>query len=177
MDSEHLTKQAKMAYDSEDYPQSAELFAKAAEEHRASGDFAKAAEMDNNRSVALLKANRPEEALEAALGTDEVFAQLGDARRQAMALGNQAAAHEELKHYDEAMELYRRSSELFKEAGEKDMRSYVLQRISTLQIRRGERIEAMATMQTAMDNRAKKGVKERVLKGLLDKVGRLMGQK
>ena len=66
-----------------------------------------AAEMSNNESVALLQAGQPGRALEAARGTDALFASASDPKRQAMALGNQAAALDALGRSDEALETYR----------------------------------------------------------------------
>lgn len=172
-----LVDQAKAQYEAQEFQQAAGLFAAAAEEYRQAGDRLNAAEMENNRSVALLLAGDAQGALEAALNTDAVFAEAGDVRRQAMALANQAAAHEELKHVEQAYELYLRSSDLFQSTGEKDMRSYVLKRVAGLQTLRGERFEAMATLHTALENSQKLSLREKALKGLMNKVMNLMGGK
>jgi tetratricopeptide (TPR) repeat protein len=172
-----IVQMAKSAYEAEEYDQAATLYHRAADEFRNNGDMLGAAEMDNNRSVAMLQAGNAEGALSAAQGTDLTFAEAGDTHRQAMALGNQAAAYEEMKQYDQAMALYQQSSELLKVTGDKELRSYVLKRISNLQFHGGERYEAIATMQTALDSREKLGVQERFLKGLLNKVSQLLGQK
>lgn len=55
-------------------------------------------------SVALLQAGRAQEALNAALGTDQDTGQAKDIKRQGMAVGNQAAALDGLNRYDEAIQ-------------------------------------------------------------------------
>ena len=172
-----IVQQARAKYEAEDFSQAADLFATAAATCRDAGDLVNAAEMDNNRSVALLQAGDAQGALSAALETDEIFAAAGDLRRQAIALGNQAAAYEELNQFDQAFQRYTESSELLKAAGEKDMRSYVLKRISGLQARRGDQVEAALTMQAALENREKLSLKERALKGLMNKAMDLLGGK
>ena len=92
-----LLKQAQLAYDAENFQSAAQLFLEAADGFRIDNDAVNAAECDNNRSVALLRAGDPSGALKAASGTEQVFAQANDRRRQAMALGNQAAALEEIE--------------------------------------------------------------------------------
>lgn len=163
-----LVKQAEQRYRSEKYAEAAALFEQAAQVFLQSGDALKAAEMSNNRSVALLQAGQKQAALEAAEGTDQVFAQSGDVRRQAMALGNQAAALEALNRLDEALARYRQCSELLKQVGDSENRAAVLKTISALQIRTGHQLEALASMEVALDNTKKPSLQERFLKKLID---------
>jgi len=93
---EQLKKEAERAYQSKDYLAAALAFNAAADGSSTLGDGIQAAEMHNNASVAYLQADQPEKALESALDTNQVFAEVGDSRRQAIALGNQAAAYEAL---------------------------------------------------------------------------------
>jgi hypothetical protein len=123
--------------------------------------------MDNNRSVALLQAGDAAGALQAAEGTDAIFAQSGNTVNQALALGNQAAALEALGNGKEALARYRQCSELLKPTGENEQRSYVLSRISALELRRGHAIEAMAAMEVALDHRKKLSFRERFLQKIL----------
>ena len=116
----------KRAFESGRYETAAELFRSATQGYAALNDAVNAAEQKNNLSVTLLKLGRSQEALDAALGTDEVFAAIHDVRRQGMALNNQAAALENLRRLDEALSAYERSAPLLAEAGEKEMRAVVL---------------------------------------------------
>ena len=174
---QELIRLAMAAYQAEEYATALEGFQAAEQMFAESGDTLSAAETANNRSVVLLKAGRAQEALDAAQGTDQIFAQAGDTRRQAVALSNQAAALEDLHQWQPALELYTRASELFKAAGEKDMRAYVLQRISALQLRTGQHLESLVSMDTALDNKPKLTIKDRILKGLFGKVFRMISGK
>lgn len=156
------------AYKAGQYIQAAEQYAEAERQFAAAGDPLKAAEMANNRSVALLQAGRPEDALTAAQGTDATFAQGSDTFRQALAIGNQAAALEALNRPDEALKHYWQCSDLLKQIGEKEYRATVLKSISALQIRTGKQFEALASMDAALENQKKLSVMERFLKKLLD---------
>jgi tetratricopeptide (TPR) repeat protein len=171
---EQLIEQAKTAYSDEDFTQAAELFKAAEREFKGVGDDLSAAEMANNRSVALLKANDANEALKSVEGTDTTFEQAGDVRRQAMALANKAAALEGLKRFPEALELYEKSSELLKQIGEGDLRAYVLKCISAIQLRQGKQFEAIASMQASLDNKPSPGLKDRFMKRLIEQVFNLM---
>jgi tetratricopeptide (TPR) repeat protein len=168
------SEQALAAYRDGDYETAAAKFLATENAYTTAGDSLTAAEMANNRSVALLKAGDAQGALLAAQGTDLIFATAGDLKRQAVALANQAAALEDLKKLDRALELYIQAAEVFKQAGEKDQRSYVLQRISTLQLRTGEQLKSLASMDAALDNKTKLTWKDRLMKGLLGQVFRML---
>lgn len=172
-----LIRRAKETYQDGQYPEAAGLFEQAARQYSQGGDSVNAAEMANNRSVALLQAGDAQGALDAANGTDAVFEQAGDARRQALAIGNQAAALEGLNRLDEAMERYRQCSNLLKQVGDNENRSAVLKSISTLQIRTGRQLEALASMDAALSNQKKLGLQERLLKKLLDVPMRMLKSK
>jgi tetratricopeptide (TPR) repeat protein len=162
-----LISRAEKAYRSGDFAQSANCYRLGQQLSAAAGDTRKAAELANNASVALLQAGDARAALEAAQGTDEVFAQAGDFRAQAMALGNQAAALDALNRLDEALARYRLCSDLLKQAGDEENRAYVLKNISSLQIRTGHQLEALASMDAALQNTKKLSLKEKILKKLL----------
>lgn len=162
-----ISKQAKEVFESGNFIEAAKLFGSAQKEYQVNGDRLMAAEMANNCSVARLKAGDGHGALEAALNTEEVFAEAGDLHRQALALGNQAAAYEALGKIKLAIEKYQISADLLKQTGDKELRSYVLKNLSALQLRSGDQLQAMATMEAALDNQKKLSFKERFLKKLL----------
>jgi tetratricopeptide (TPR) repeat protein len=167
--------QAKTAYEAEDYEEAARWYEQAANQCTARGDLVQAAEMSNNRSVSLLRANNPQAALQASQGTELVFAKAGDARRQAMALGNQASALEGLKKDDEALQLYRRSNEILKELNDHELRIYILQSMSGLHLRHRRYLEAMAAMHAALEIKPHLSLRERFLKKLLQIVYGMLG--
>ncbi len=130
-------------------------------------DILSAAEMRNNLSVVLLELKQPEEALSALEDTDRIFGEAGDQKRQAMAIGNTAAALQALGKLPEALTAYETSADLFKEIGEKEMRALTLKKISDLQIKTGKQFQALASLEASYDQTEQKSAKEKVLKGFL----------
>ncbi|MCD4672897.1 MAG: hypothetical protein K8R77_09555 [Anaerolineaceae bacterium] len=169
-----LAKQAASAYESNDYTNAANLYETAGRLYQEAGDELMAAEMANNLSVTLLKMNDAEGALRVVEGTDVIFQDAGDVNRQAIAAANQAAAIEAQGRLDEALERYQQASDLLKQSGNRQMRSYVLQSISALQLRTGKQLQAMASMDTALEHKSKLSLKERLLRKLLNTQKRLM---
>lgn len=162
-----LKQQAEKAYKAGQFSQAAESYTKAQQLFLESGEKIAAAEAANNASVALLQSGNAQGALDACLGTDQIFEQAGDLRLQAIAMGNQAAALEALNRLEEALERYRLCSDLFKKIGDEENRAYVLKSISSLQIRTGHQLEALASMDAALQNKKQLTIKERFLKKLL----------
>ncbi|MDR3572736.1 MAG: hypothetical protein P4L50_02650 [Anaerolineaceae bacterium] len=158
---------AQAAYQAGEFLQAASLFETAAQEYETDNNPLKAAEMQNNRSVALLKAGDSLKALQAAQGTDQIFLQAGDKKRQAIALGNQAAAYEALGKNDKALALYHQCADLLKEVNDLETRTFVLKSISALQMRTGKQFEAMASMEAALNTTEHLTVKEWIIKKLL----------
>jgi tetratricopeptide (TPR) repeat protein len=164
---QQLADEGQAEYMKAEYLSAARLFKAAADGFLTSGDELLAAEMANNCSVAFLKGGNAESALEAVMDTDRIFAAKGDTLREAMAIGNQAAALEKLKKLDQAVIAYEKSAELFKGLGESELRAYVLQSISSLQLGRGRYLEAYATMREGVMGLDKPDLKQRLLKSLM----------
>lgn len=159
-----LDAQGKQAFQEKRFDEAAEYFRQAAEGYTLERAILLAAEMKNNMSVALLQAGKPQASLDAALGTDEAFAGANDIKRQAMAVGNQAAALEELKRYEEALERYERSAELFRQAGEDDLRSMVMKSAAAIKLKTGNITESAFKMMGSLDAKRTPGFFERILK-------------
>lgn len=123
--------------------------------------------MVERNALALAVRQQLEAALEVVLGTDKIFAEAGDLRRQAMALGNQAAALEALNRPDEAIDAYERSAELLTQVGDTETRVSVMQSLSALQLRHGRQLEALATMQAGLNGVKHPTPKQRMLRKLL----------
>jgi tetratricopeptide (TPR) repeat protein len=164
---EHLAEQGKQAFAAKDFHGAASFFTEAASDYEALEDTINAAEMKNNLSVALLQAGKAKPAYEAAAGTDEIFARAGDVERQAMAFGNQGAALEALKKFDQALEAYERSAALFAEAGETEMRSIVLQSAAAIKLRRGKMIDSALSMIGSVESTKKPTLMQRFLRFLV----------
>ncbi len=168
---------ANQAYQKGDFQSAAEYFEKAQLSYAQSGDAINAAEMANNLSVARLRMNDGEGALSAAQGTEKVFEDIQDVKRQAIALGNQAAALELLGKPEQALDLYESCSDLLKGTDEKELRAFVLSSISALQLKTGKQFQAMASMDAALDHKKQLSLKEKFLKKLLKVPFRMLNKK
>ena len=162
-----IADQGKQAFESKNFIEAAELFRQAAEGFTAGNSALMAAEMMNNMSVALLQAGRAQEALNAALGTDQIFAEAKDIKRQGMAVGNQAAALEGLNRYDEAIAAFERSAELFAQAGEGDLRSMVMKSAAAIKLKTGKITDSAFKMMGSLDVKENPSFFERILKFIL----------
>ncbi len=123
--------------------------------------------MNNNLSVSLLKAGQFQEAHAAALDTDKTFESAGDKNKQAMSLGNQAAALEELKRHEEALALYDRAAALFAESGNGDMRALVLKSAAAIRLKQGKLNDTAMDMLGSLGAVEKPTLFQRFLKFLL----------
>ncbi|MEW5938967.1 MAG: hypothetical protein AB1750_04840, partial [Chloroflexota bacterium] len=159
--------EGKRRYAAKRYTQAADAFREASRGYSLGRDGLHAAEMDNNLSVTLLKMNRPQEALDAATGTDKIFEGAGDAKRQGMALGNQAAALDALKRYDESLALYERAAALFEQVKEGDLRAMVLKEAAAIRLKQGKLNAAGMEMLGSLASAEKPTLLQRFLKFLL----------
>jgi tetratricopeptide (TPR) repeat protein len=166
-DPQKLSETGKLAFEGKSYLSAAESFGAAALTYAARGEHLLAAEMKNNQSVALLEAGKAQEALTAAKSCEAVFAAANDKKRQAMAIGNQAAALEALERFDEALAFYDLSATLFTEAGESDLRASVLKSSAAIKLRRGQLGQAGLSMIDALEAKDNPSLFERILKFIL----------
>ncbi len=164
---QQLAEEGQAAYRNKEFLSAAKLYQAAAEGFKASGDEIKAAELANDCSVAYLKGGEAAQALGASQGTEQVFAAIGNLKQQAIAIGNQAAALQDLKKWVEALTAYQKSAELLLAAGETELRAYVMQAISSIQLRNHQYLEAYATLRAGVMGVKKPDLKQRVLKLLV----------
>jgi tetratricopeptide (TPR) repeat protein len=162
-----LAEDGKRLFKRGQYDQAAELFRRAADAYAQSEAGLPAAETKNNLSVTLLQAGKPFEALEAARGTDEVFSAASDRKRQAMAIGNQAAALEALHRPDEALEAYARAEAIFAELGEGDLRALVKKSMAAIRLKRGEVLQSALSMVGSVEAKSNPSLFDRLLRFLL----------
>lgn len=162
-----LAEEGKRAFADGRFAEAARLFEQAAEGFTLGRDGLHAAEMRNNLSVALLQDKKPQQALDAAAGTDKTFEAASDVKRQAMALGNQAAALEALGRLDEALALYERAAELFSKIHEGGLRSMVLKSAAAIRLRQGKVTESAMKMLGSLDAVEKPSLFQRILKFFL----------
>jgi tetratricopeptide (TPR) repeat protein len=162
-----IVQEGHTAYQAGDYQAAAASFDRAAQDYAAQDNPLGCAEMANNRSVALLKAGDTRRAYQAAEGTDIVFAQAGDKTRQALALRNQAAALEAMHNYDPAMAKYEQAAALLKETGEQEALNLTLRSLSALHMRQWHVLDALVVMNSALIQKSRLSLGDRLLKWLL----------
>ena len=164
---QEMAEQAKKTYQAGDYVQAAQEFAEAAAAYASADDALMSAEMKNNQSVALLLAGEAQAALDALEGTDKLFADSEDFRRQGMALANQASAPQALKKLKESMENYQKAALALEKAGEGDLRADVMQQLSMLYLRRFKFYDAVITLQAGLAGVKNPSPKQRLMKKIL----------
>ena len=162
-----LEAQGKSAFANKKFDEAANLFREAAEKYPGAQEAVSAAEMMNNVSVALLQAGKPEESLAAVMGTEKVFEEAKDTKRQAMAFGNKAAALEALNRTEEAIAAYEFSAELFKQVDEGDLRAMVMKSAAALKLKTGRVTESAFKMMGSLEAKKNPGVFERILRYFL----------
>jgi len=164
---QQIAKEAKSAYRAGDFATAALSFEAARQGYLSAHDAMMAAEMANNCSVALLLAGDNVGALQAVEGIEIIFLEAGDRKRQAMTLGNRAAALDALDRLVEAEQTYWMAAEIFKELGETELRLPLMQSISALQLRTGRHLQAVASMYAGVEKIEKPTLKQRFLKRFL----------
>jgi tetratricopeptide (TPR) repeat protein len=164
---QELVDQAKRTYQSGDYLQAGQEFDQAASAYAGAGDALMAAEMKNNQSVALLLSGDAQAALAVIEGTEKVFADSGDSRREGMSLANQASALQALKRLKDSMECYQRAGVALEKAGEGDLRADVMQQLSMLHLRRFKFYDAILTLQSGLAGVKNPSLKQRLMKKIL----------
>jgi tetratricopeptide (TPR) repeat protein len=167
LEPDQIASQGKLAFENKNFIEAVELFRQAADGYTAGRAGLMAAEMKNNMSVALLQAGKAREALDAALGTDQIFEAAKDIKRQGMAVGNQAAALEGLHRYNEAIAAYERSAELFSQAGEGDLRAMVMKSAAAIKLKTGKVTDSAFKMMGSLDVKDNPTFFERILKFFL----------
>jgi tetratricopeptide (TPR) repeat protein len=162
-----ISERAWFAYRSGDYATAAQIFADAASAYTAGGDVLDSAEMKNNQSVALLRARQAKAALDAASGTEVVFAGAGDSRREGIALANQASALQAMRQFGEAIRFYTRAGEALEKAGEDVLRLQVMQLLASLYLSRFKFYDAIIALQSGLAGVKNPTPRQRLMKKFL----------
>lgn len=152
------------------YGQAASLFETISGAYQELNQVCESAEMKNNASVAYLMAGDPQKSYDLSKDTHKIFEETKDWKNFGLALGNQASALENLSKKEQALEYYQIAADKLKLAGEKESRAYVLKRISSLQVQKGEQLDALGSMTAALQNLPELSRREKILKILTDLV-------
>lgn len=166
-DPKALADKGKQEYQKGKYLAAADLFLQAALAYSSSQDELNAAEMKNNQSVALLQGGKPKEAFQATEGTEAIFQQAGDIKRQGIAISNRAAALEGLKKWNEALAEYDRAATIFEQIGEGDMHSIVRKAAANINLRRGHIVDSQMDVYDSLRLVKKPNLTQRILKFLM----------
>jgi tetratricopeptide (TPR) repeat protein len=140
------------------------------------GDEPAAAEAANNLCVALLQAGRPDDALRAVTGTPEAFDRLGDPARAAQALGNLASALEACGDLAGAERAYAETLQRFEGLDDREAQATILRSMSQLQLKRGRPLEALSSLQAGLEQKPRRGLRDRWVQRLLALPSRLLGR-
>ncbi|MCD6424011.1 MAG: hypothetical protein J7L35_00760 [Anaerolineales bacterium] len=162
-----LEEEAKDLYRAGKFQQAAECFSQAAAFYLNKEEHLLAAEMSNNQSVALLKAKKPQMALDAVQGTPELFQEAGDVLKHGMALANRATALQDLGKKQEAIDEFVQAAEIFKDNGEKQMYLQTKQSISALKLKTRNIPGALFSMQEGLEELEKPNLRQKLLRSLL----------
>ncbi len=164
-------------YRAEHYTEAAQAFEQAAQAYEAAGDRANASEQRNNVCVVKLAQQDWAGALAAVEDTPDIFRALGEPLREAQATANLAAAHDGAGHVEQAVELYIQAIDQFGALGEKENRAACFKKLSALQIKLDQQVQALTSMRSGLNlaNPAELTAKEKALKELLDKAMKMMG--
>jgi len=165
-----LTDKAKNEFQHKQFAQAAADFQLCLEALIPENDAPAIAEMRNNLSVALLRNKQPQEALDAALGTELDFAAAGDTQKQGMAFANTASAYEGLKQFDDAATAYEQAITCFKTCGEKEYLSVCLRALANLQLKTGKQYHALATLQAAYAEKPQATFKDKFFASALGQI-------
>ncbi|MGB9521638.1 MAG: tetratricopeptide repeat protein, partial [Anaerolineales bacterium] len=109
----------------------------------------------------------PQRALAIVEPTIQTFKELADQAHLGLAYGNYAAALEGCKRYEEALKAYAQAADLLKQSGNEEQRIKTLQALSALQLKTGKQLQAVATMQAALEDLPKPTLKQKLLMWLL----------
>ena len=123
--------------------------------------------MKNNESVAWLQGGKAQEALQAAEGTEQIFADAGDSKRQGVAVANRAAALEGMKKWQEALTEYDRAASIFEKSGEGDMHSVVRKASANIHLKFGRLESSQMDVYDSLRLVEKPSFTQRIMKFLM----------
>jgi tetratricopeptide (TPR) repeat protein len=164
---EQLAEEGKRLYQQGDFQKAAERFTSAGLGYIVQNNMLMVAEVKNNLCVTLLQVRKLNEALEAVSGTEVIFANAGDRRREGMALTNRATVLNALGRWKGAIPVYEQAAQVLKQAGEDGLRLDTLRSLSQMYLKHGKFIEAVVAMQEGLMGVKNPSPRQKFLKKLL----------
>lgn len=173
-DPDELERQGLSAYQEGRREEAAARLQAAIEGFRRNKDAVRAAEAANNLSVVLLQLGQARRALEVVQGTASVFEGAGDPVRAAQAVGNEAAALEAMRRYDEAERFYREAAERLHHLHQPEAEAHTRQALAALLLRRGRPLEAVESAEVSLQSGALPGWGRRGARALVNLLRRFI---
>ncbi|MGD1996075.1 MAG: tetratricopeptide repeat protein [Anaerolineae bacterium] len=156
------------------YEEAIERFGQAQELFAAEGKQLEAAETLNNLGVAYRLTNRWEQSLAALEEAQAAFARLGDRSREAQALGNLGALLARQGDRLRAQEYLREAAAIFGELGDAQRQGETLMALGIQLWKTGDRQGGLAAYQGGLLTLEEPTLQQRILRGLLGLLERLM---
>jgi len=153
------------------FADAAQALADAYDAAEASGDRQRAAEILNDMAVTRRELAEWEEAEADLEKAYVIFAELGNVKGKAQVMGNMGSILEGQERYDEAVDAYKQSANMFEQVGDGDSAMYTWQALSRLRMKQGQWLPAIAAYEEGIDNMPDRSLK----KGLLKRILRLPG--
>ena len=163
------------AFRNEDYDNAAHHFENARTSYLEQNEDLLAAEMANNLSVTYLQLDRVMDAIQVVEGTPQRFLSAGERELAGRAYGNLASALEANQQHQEALETYQLAASILADEGDNENYALVMQSISRIQLRLGQPVEAVSTMQAGLEASPNRGIRDRILRKLIDIPNKIMG--
>jgi tetratricopeptide (TPR) repeat protein len=157
------------------YEEAAERFGQAQELFAAEGDGVEAAEMLNNLGVVYRLTQQWDQAQMALEEAKAAFARLGDRNREAQVLGNLGALLAGQGDRLRAQEYLRRAAEVFEELEDMQRQGEALVSLGEQMWKAGDRQGGLATYQAGLLLLEKPSAQQRLARGLLKRLNRLLG--
>jgi len=139
------------------YDEALRLFETAVSLYAAAENHVGQAEMLNNIGVIQRTRRNPDAAITALQQAEAIFAQIGDAERRGMALGNLGDLYAAKKDHTAAARSYSNASELLAKANAHAKQSQVLRALSLLRLRQGQWLQALIHMEESLSVRPRLG--------------------
>ena len=159
--------EGKEYYAEKKYSLAADAFSLAAQDYSNQGKILLAAEMRNNQCVSHLLAKNPSQALNAVIGTADLFKEEGDLLKQAMAIANEATALKDLGDNQQAIEKFLLAASIFDDINEPKLHLQTQQSISALKFKTRNLPGALYSMQEGLEGLEKPSLRQKILLRLL----------
>jgi tetratricopeptide (TPR) repeat protein len=153
------------------FADAAQALVDASDVAEAGEDRQRTAEILNDLGVTYRELKEWEQAEAALEKAYVIFAELGNVKGKAQVMGNMGSILEGQERYEEAVDAYKQSANMFEQIGDSDSAMYTWQALSRLRLKHGQWLPAIAAYEEGIENLPDRSLK----KGLLKRILRLPG--